>query len=201
MNKLLVLAAVAASLMAPEAFAQTRSPGGLSVGVNLNFANASNEFRANNTPFKNGDVSQAANIQAAYGFPVGENFVFGVGVTYGPGEIKTGYANSAGVNYELKVKDIYSLYLEPGFMVGNSSLAYFKVSYQGMKGETKFSSGTTSSDNFEGTGYGAGIRTMLGPNLYLQAEFEQTGFFEKNYMGLTSKPAMTVGTVGLGYRF
>lgn len=201
MKKLILATAVAASVFTPLAFAQARAFGGLSVGFNLNFANAANDFRANSTSFRTGDMSQTANVQLAYGFAPSDSFVLGIGLMYGPGDFKAGMTTTGGVTYELKARDIASFYLEPSFPVTNSTLAYAKVSYQGMRGETKLSTGTTESENFTGMGYGAGIRTLLGRNVYLQAEFEQIQYTEKTYVGLISKPSATVGTIGLGYRF
>lgn len=201
MKKIIMAMAAAAALISPQAYSQMRNFDGPSLGVNLNIANASNEFSVGGASFKNSDTSQTANLQAAYGFAASDSFVLGVGLTYGPGDIKAGSATTGGVGYELKAKDLYSLYVEPGFLVANSTLAYGKVSYQGMKGETRLSTGATLSDNFTGTGYGAGIRTMLGSNLYLQAELEQIGYSERSNSGLTSKPTATMGSVGLGYRF
>ncbi|OGB34561.1 MAG: hypothetical protein A3F78_01410 [Burkholderiales bacterium RIFCSPLOWO2_12_FULL_61_40] len=201
MKKIILATALAAALVSPQAYSQMRNFDGPSLGVNLNIANASNEFSVGGASFKNGDTSQTGNLQAAYGFAASDSIVLGVGLTYGPGDIKAGSVTTGGVGYELKAKDLYSLYFEPGFLVANSTLAYGKLSYQGMTGETRLSTGSTLSDSFVGTGYGAGIRTMLGSNLYLQAEFEQIGYSEKSNSGLTSKPTATMGSVGLGYRF
>ena len=201
MKQFIMATALAAALIAPQAYSQMRNFEGPSLGVNLNAANTSNEFSVGGASFKNSDNSQSGNLQLAYGFAASDSFVLGVGLTYGPGDFKAGAVTTGGVGYELKAKDLYSLYFEPGFLVANSTLAYGKVSYQGMKWETKLSTGVTLSDNFTGTGYGAGIRTMLSPHLYLQAEFEQVGYTERSNSGLTSKPTATVGSVGLGYRF
>lgn len=201
MKMLLTATALAASLCAPQAFAQINQFGGFSLGLNANIASASNKFTANNTAFRNGDSSQALNLQAGYGFVGGDNFVFGLGLVYGPGDIRMGSATTGGITYELKGKDLYALYFEPGFLVSSGTLAYFKVSYQGMRGETSLSTGVTSKDDYIGTGYGAGIRTMLAPNLYLQAEVEQVEYNEKSAVGMTSKPTSTLGTIGLGYHF
>lgn len=201
MKTITMVTALAAVLISPQAYSQMRNFDGLSLGVNVNVAHASNEFRVGGASFKNGDVSQTGSLQAAYGFAVSDSVVLGVGLSYGPGDIRAGSASTGGVGYELIAKDLYSLYFEPGFLVSNSTLAYGKLSYQGMKGETKLTTGGTLSDNFMGTGYGAGIRTMLSPNLYLQAEFEQTGYTERSNSGLVSKPTITLGTLGLGYLF
>ncbi len=131
----------------------------------------------------------------------------GLSLSSGSGDVQGGSAATGGMGDELKAKDLYSLYFEPGYLVANSALTYAQLSYQGRKGATQWTTGQTVHDaheNFTGMAYGTGIRTLLGTNLYLQAEFEQVAYGEKgekNFPGLMSKPTATVGAVGQGYRF
>lgn len=201
MKIVLIASAIAVSLMAPQAFAQASNFQGFSLGANLNAANFANEFNANGQTFKNGDKSANGGVQAAYGFGINDSFVMGLGVTYALGDLRAGSASSGGVGYELKAKNLYSVYLEPGFVISNSTMAYAKVSYQHTKGEMSLSTGDTQSEDYSGVGYGAGIRTVLDKNVYLQVEFSQLLFNEKTTGGLISKPSATIGTIGFGYKF
>lgn len=201
MKKILITAAVAATFFAPQVFAQTRSFEGFSVGLNLNAATASSEISGAGFFNKNGDTTTTAGIQAAYGFPLGDAFVFGIGASYDFGDLKMGSTSASGVGYELKGKERYSVYFEPGFMIANSSMVYAKIGYQGMRGEINSSTGQSLGDDYFGAGYGAGIRTMVNKNVYLQAEFVQLYFDEKTQNGVRAKPSATVGTIGMGYKF
>ena len=201
MKKILITTAVAATLFAPQVFAQARNFEGFSLGLNLNAATASSEISSPRFSNKNGDTTTTGGIQAAYGFPLGDTFVFGIGASYEFGDLKGGSTSASGISYELKGKDRYSVYFEPGLMISNSSMVYAKIGYQGMKGEVNFSTGQSSSDDYFGAGYGAGIRTMVNKNVYLQAEFMQLFFDEKTQSGVSSKLSATIGTIGVGYKF
>lgn len=201
MKKILIATAVAATLFTPHVFAQARNFEGFSLGLNLNAASASSEISGVGFFNKNGDTTTTGAIQAAYGFPVGDAFVFGIGASYDFGDLKVGSTSASGTSYELKGKDRYSVYFEPGLLIANSSMVYAKIGYQGMKGEINFSTGQSSSDDYFGAGYGAGIRTMVNKNVYVQAEFVQMYFDEKTQNGVRTKPSATVGTIGVGYKF
>lgn len=201
MKKILIATAVAATCFVPQVFAQARNFEGLSLGVNLNAASTSSEISGAGFSNKNGDTSTHLGVQAAYGFPMGDAFVFGIGATYDFGDLKGGSTSASGTSYELKGKDRYSVYFEPGFVVSNSSMVYAKVGYQGMKGEINLSTGQTFTDDYFGAGIGAGIRAMVNKNLYFQAEFLQVNFDEKTQNGVRTKPSATIGTIGVGYKF
>lgn len=74
------------------------------------------------------------------------------------------------------------------------------MAYLGMKSEMT-GGGTSGSENFEGVGYGAGIRTMLDKNLFLQVEFIQSAYNQKTRDGVAFKPSASTGTIGIGYKF
>lgn len=200
MNKVLIAAALSATLMAPQAFAQAHNFGGFSVGLNGNVATTSTEFGNPSGVVKFGEGSQNGSLQAAYGFVVGSSAVVGLGATYALGDMKGGLFSSSGTRFELQGKDMYSVYLEPGYALSNSTLIYAKLAYVGIKGEVS-GGGSTASENFDGVGYGLGVRAKLDKNLFLQVEFAQTDYNSKDVQGASLKPSATIGTVGIGYLF
>jgi hypothetical protein len=130
MKKVLIAAAVAASCIAPQAFAQTNGASGFtgfSIGANANVSTSATEIRNGNNSVDMGKSSQDVGLQAAYGFALGNNYVLGLGATYGLGDLKYGSASAGGVRANLKGKDAYSIYLEPGYAISNSTLVYGKV--------------------------------------------------------------------------
>jgi len=201
MKKLLIAMAVAATFSVSPVLAQSRSFEGLSLGVNLNGASTTSEISGPGFSNKSDDTSLQMGVQAAYGFPLGETFVFGIGATYDFGDLKGGTTSALGTAYEFKGKNRYSVYFEPGFVISNASMVYAKIGYQGMKGDINLSTGQIYSDDYFGAGYGAGIRTMLNKNMYLQAELLQVYFDEKTQAGIRSKPSAAIGTIGVGYKF
>jgi hypothetical protein len=197
MKKVLIAAAVAASCIAPQAFAQTNGASGFtgfSAAANANASTSSTEVRSGNGYADMGKSSQDVSLQAAYGFALGNNYVLGLGATYGLGDLKYGSSSVGAGN--LKGKDAYSIYLEPGYAISNSTLVYGKLAYLSMKGEVR-----GASEDFSGVGYGVGIRHKLNKNLYLQGEITQSEYSDETMLNTTYKPSGTTGTVGIGYQF
>jgi outer membrane immunogenic protein len=193
MKKILIAAAVAASFVAPQAFAQANGFTGFSAGANVNANTSSTEVRNGSGTIDMGKSSQDVSLQAAYGFDLGHNYVLGVGATYNLGDLK--YGSTTGAN--LKGKDAYSLYVEPGYAFTNSTLVYAKLAYLGMKGEAD---GIGSRD-FAGVGYGVGVRHKLSSNLFLQGEITQSEYSSSTIGNTRFEPSGTTGTVGVGYQF
>lgn len=196
MKKTFIASAITAALVAPQAFAQGSNFGGFSLGLNANFVSSATERTTGGATTKLGEGTQTAGLQGAYGFSMGANGALGLGLTYSLGDVKGG--SMAGT--EFKGKDMYSVYVEPGYALSNSTLLYGKLAYLAMKGEQS-SGGVTSSENFDGLGYGAGARALLSRNLYLQVEFMQSDYNKKAISGVDYKPSGTVGSIGLGYKF
>ena len=192
------------------AFAQTENFTGLSVGANFTQTAATHKRTETDSSsvevFKYGETSSGANLQAAYGFKAGDSMVINVGGTYSLNDYKAGgytYNGSAWQSNN-KAKNHYTLYIEPGFVLSDSTLAYGKLAYHNLKLKTDTST-YTESQNFSNIGFGAGVRTMLSKNTFLQAEMGLVNFTEKSYVhgGATFKeqPKLTYGSLGVGYKF
>lgn len=198
--KIKVLMTVVAVSASSLALAQNKNFTGFSAGANVNFANSKTE-----TIFIGGGSAQAsenaqnASLQGQYGFGISDKFVIGLGVTYGLGELKAGTVTFGGAPVSRKLKDQYSINIEPGYVVSASTLAYAKVGFQGAKGESSVSN---TGAMLTGYGYGIGFRTMLTPKLYLQGEYQQISFDKKNEItGVDIKADQGVASIGVGYKF
>ena len=200
MKKISIATAVAFTLFTSHAFAQATNFTGLSGAVNLNVSTANTEFSVSGASLKLGEGSQSIGLQAAYGFSAGSNFVLNVGGTYGLGDLTLAKLVSGSSSVTIKGKNAYAIYLEPGYALSASTLAYGKLAYLSMKAEIS-GAGTSGSKDFNGVGYGVGIRTMLDKSLFLQAEFLQSDYETITDSGLSAKPTATTGTVGIGYKF
>lgn len=205
MKKLLIAATVAASCFAPQAFAQANDFAGFSVAANVNTATAATKISGNGQSgqsFSLGESSANASLQAAYGLTFSSNFVLGFGGTVALGDLKAGSLNyGQGSAFAIKATDMYSVYIEPGYPVSNSTLVYAKLAYLTMKGEFSSPNSSNMSQDFDGIGYSVGIRAKLSKNIFLQAEFAQSDYNEVTKLGAAYKPSTTTGTVGLGYQF
>ena len=199
---LLAIVAVSASSIA---LAQNKNFTGFSAGVNANFADNKAEFSGAGLVGKSNQSDQNASLEGQYGFGISDKFVVGLGLTYGIGELKSGsFSPSAGVSISSKLKDVYSISIEPGYVVSASTLAYAKVSFVNAKfvATQTGGGGGSASGNLTGTGFGIGFRTMLTPKLYLQGEYVQTSFDKKNVgTGVDVKADMGTASIGVGYNF
>lgn len=211
MKNFIALAAITAAC-STSAFAQVSNFTGPSASVNLDFVGSSIKGRNiagadKGAEFGLGKDDVGATVQAAYGFELSPTAVVNVGATYG----LTGYkvmddkdsiAHGSKVN-TVKATNVMSVYVEPGFLVSNSTLGYAKVGYETAKLDSL--SGTVKADlNISGIGYGFGMRSVLDKNLFIQVEVKRVVYDETNFKGDTEskfKPSATVGSIGIGYKF
>lgn len=64
---------------------------------------------------------------------MGSHGVLGFGLTYSLGDLKAGHINAGGRSVDFKLKDLYSLYIEPGYGLGIRTLLdrnlYLQIEY------------------------------------------------------------------------
>ena len=164
-----------------------------------NLIGAATEISSGADKLSLGENSNTVAVQGAYGFDLGGSGVLGVGASYNMGEIAAGTVSSGTSLYKLRLKNMYSVFIEPGFVVG-SSLFYGKLAYLNGKAEESLNA-SSGSDTVTGMGYGVGLRTMLDNKIYLQVEILQTKFADKTFGTAVYKPSATMATFGVGVKF
>lgn len=200
MKKAMVSAALAFGLAVTPAGAQLKPFGGWSLGLNLNHATTATQFGGAGVTSTMGDSDYNGSLQAAYGFPIGTRYQLGVGLTVGMGDLKAGTLSLGGSDLTFRTRNMYSLYAEPGYTLGDSTLLYGKLSYLGGRGEEAYG-GETFGKTYAGLGLGAGVRTLLSERLYLQIELSYGDYEWKTARTGAFRPTSTTGSVGLGWRF
>lgn len=187
-------------LSAVPASAQLSPFSGWSLGLNLNRATTATQFGGAGISSTMGDSDYNGSLQAAYGLPLGSRYQLGLGLTLGAGDLKAGTLSVNGSELSFRLRNMYSLYAEPGYSVGESTLLYGKVSYLGGRGEESYG-GEIFGKTYAGLGLGAGMRTMLSERLYLQLELLYGDYEWKTARTGAFRPTSTTGSVGLGWRF
>lgn len=195
MKKLILAAAVATTLLAPQAFAQSKNFEGFSAGLTANFNSMKTDFTSQSPS----DTSTTAGIKAAYGWALSNNFILGLGVSYDLGNVKAGSVPAW--NVSAVGKDLTVVSIEPGFKVSNDTLVYAKLGYATVKGQLEGAS--SASENYSGTSVGIGARTMLNKNWSADLEAQQLTFTGKYSTGVANdiKPSATVVSLGINYHF
>ena len=202
-KKLLISTALVSLIISSATHAQTTNFVGPSVALSGSYVGGSSEFKTG-TSFgtlsagdgidsKLGDQTNVIpGVDLNYGFAMGNNFVLGLGATYDFSKTKTGGFTS---NYEINgedatftidsnLKDHYSLYIQPTYVINKDSAMFAKVGRHYAKSSVKSAGGfnfegvtvgllgddKTVSKNIEGWGFGLGLKTFLTSNLFVQFE-------------------------------
>ena len=177
---------------------------------------------ANVTASGNNVNTGTANLSAGYNFGINADYILGIGASYYPGASSSSTASFTFTNpisggplaapgqATYNVKNLYSIYLSPGYVIDKDRLAYLKVGYTGA---TIGLNGPTLAYSTVGlTGYnlGLGYKQMVTQSLYVLGEFNYASFSNKTAtVTQTTGVSLTApfgGTgydflVGVGYRF
>ena len=220
MNKIVRFSAIALLSMTTSLMAQ-KSFQGTSVALTASVVGAeakgnvvSSDASSNTDSGSVGRIGAFAGVDAAYTVGAGTNGFFGFGATYIP--FKAELATASGGNKsdgvtttnsgKAEIKDYYTLYVQPGYAINNTSAIYAKVLYANAKLDV--SGATSASKNLEGWGGGIGLKTFLDKNLFVQTELNYTEFDSVTVTGTgnlagtaTGKPKIAGGTINIGYQF
>ena len=204
MNKICKLSAIALLASSTSLMAQSKSFEGVSLGLTVSGIGAEvsgSSTQAGKTPNTGdgnkasgslGKVTEIAAIDLSYGYAIGNNGIIQVGASYTPGKAKAGSGtytdgvtnaganlNAGTGNLSLEVKDPYTIYIAPTYVVSKDSAIYAKIGYAKAEINTSATGGATLSQkpgDLEGISYGIGSKTMLTPNLYLGVEANITDY-------------------------
>ena len=202
-KKLLISTALVSLIISSATHAQTTNFVGPSVALSGSYVGGSSEFKTG-TSFgtlsagdgidsKLGDQTNVIpGVDLNYGFAMGNNFVLGIGATYDFSKTKTGgftsnyFINDEDATFTIdsNLKDHYSLYIQPTYVINKDSAMFAKVGRHYAKSSVKSAGGfnfegvtvgllgddKTVSKNIEGWGFGLGLKTFLTSNLFVQFE-------------------------------
>ena len=227
MNKILKLSAIALLASSTSLMAQSKNFAGASLGLSLSAVGA--EISGNSTSSSGGTagsnatsgsigkVAEIAAIDASYGFAMGANSVFVVGATYTPGKAKAGSGNYTDNNtggtdtgaLSVEVKDPYTIYVAPTYVVGNNSALYAKLGYSKADLNVSATGGaalTTKPKDLEGWTYAIGSKTLLTNNVYIGVEASVTDYdsikaTRATAVDVSADAKVAQGTITLGYKF
>jgi hypothetical protein len=232
MNKILKLSAIALLASSTSLMAQSKNFAGASLGLSLSAVGAEISGSStsssgatagtNATSGSLGKVAEIAAIDASYGFAMGANSVFVVGATYTPGKAKAGSGNytdnntagdAAGASQTgtltVEVKDPYTIYVAPTYVVGNNSALYAKLGYSKADVNVNATGGaalTAKPSDLEGWTYAIGSKTLLTNNVYVGVEASITDYdsisaTRATGVNINADAKVAQGTITLGYKF
>ena len=219
MNKILKLSAIALLASSTSLMAQSKSFEGASIGLfgSMIGAEVDGKVTDSNSAVSTGSIGKVtpvAGLDASYTFATGSNGFIGIGATYIVGEAEFGLGNAdsssdATKSFKGKIKDHYSVYIQPGYAVSKDSAVYGKLSYN--HADFNVSNAVKQPGDLEGWGAGIGLKTFLTSNTFVQAEASYTEYDTltatrtatggTGLVTASGTPAIAAGTITIGYKF
>jgi opacity protein-like surface antigen len=226
-TKICCTLALLASVAATPAFSQAKNFGGPSIAIGAGYSSynpegslieATGGFEGGAATSKletgKNDFKYLADL--SYGFVANNNLVVSLGATYDFNDSEATFLSGTDgvdtVSIKGKLKDHYSLYIQPTYLLNNSTGIFAKVSYNYAKNSITLAETTRSvsfSENLEGWGYGIGAKTFLNDNLYLQFEGSLVKYDKqsKSIVGeldtytISAEPEVLSALISIGYKF
>jgi opacity protein-like surface antigen len=202
--------ALLATTAATPALSQSKNFAGPSIAIHAGYTGTDTKMTFDTAAdgyinYGENDVTYGADL--AYSFPVDNNFLISIGATYDFDKIKGGAMGTDTDNLKLSLKDHYSFYIEPAYAFNNSTALFAKLGYHQAKGSVKLTGddNATGSKNFEGWGYGFGIKTFLNNNVFVKAEASLVEYDKETYGSGANvvgfEPQTVSGLISIGYKF
>ena len=207
MNKILKLSAIALLASSVSAMAQKT---GTSIAVFGSIAGAEVDASGNAGTGNGTGSGSVGKVTPIAGFDIGYNFTpnFAIGATYIPMEAKIGTGKVDGGSVTGELKDHYTIYVEPAFVINKDASLYARLQYAHADMTL---TGATGSNKLEGWGAGIGLKTFLNANTFIRAEANYTEYdsisgTNVNTGGGTTTtvsgtPYLAQGIISIGYQF
>jgi opacity protein-like surface antigen len=207
MNKLraLRLAGLVVAGFGLSSVAHSQSFNGGYIDVGVGFRGTTANVTVPGASVDMGKSGALGSVAAGWSWNPGGGFVLGVGAFANDGSSSAAQLSAGGATLGLKQKEGYGVSIEPGVEMGQSNVAYLKLSANWAKFEGAASlsglGSISTSDTYTGFGYGAGVKHLMNNNMFVFAEWQQVDFQSKDVSGVTIKPKNTLGLIGVGWQF
>jgi opacity protein-like surface antigen len=199
MNKKLLVASLL-SVAATGAFAQASNFEGFTAGINVSSVGGTTTTTFEGLKIDGGQQSVVPGVELGYNFAASKEIVLGLTATYDFSDSKLGQIGVDGTSLNVKGQNRMSINFKPGYVITPSTMVYATVGYNSMSTRAALG-GESASKTLSGVGYGLGIAVMATKNIFVKAEVQQVNFGTWNDSGISVQPNLTVGTIGVGYKF
>jgi opacity protein-like surface antigen len=199
--KIKLLVASLMTVAATGAFAQAKNFEGFTAGVNVSSVGGTATANSSGSSIDFGQQSVVPGVELGYNYAATTSVVLGLTATYDFADTKLGQAGDPDIGtLEFKGQNRMSINFKPGLVVAPNTMVYATVGYNEMKAKGSIDQ-FSSSKTVNGIGYGLGVAVMVDKNVFVKAEVQQINFGSWNEGDLSVKPNLTVGTIGVGYKF
>jgi len=168
-------------------YAQANDFEGVNVGLGLGYSQPQIQYTDNNPAgkylwSKNNIIYR---FDASYNLALNEKWLLGFGATY-DSFLHAGTQDKTYGPVTGYIKDHRSIYLQPTYVLDNSSAVFAKVGYHEARVNTlgkPTASWVDDKFNVYGTGYGLGYKRLLNERFFAQAEVQFVGYGNKSMGG------------------
>ncbi len=144
-------------------------------------------------------------VRAGYGHVLGNNIYLGAELSYTLHDnLDDTVERWTDGEFEVAIGDGYALKAQLGYAVSSNVLLYGTVGYQSRNIEVKYRDSLFSGKgdkDFDGFGYGFGLRYAFTENLMLTAEVFHVDYSSENAFDVKIDPAETQFDMGLVFKF
>jgi hypothetical protein len=198
MKKIVALGFVSA-ICAGSAFAQVSNFTGPSVGAGIDFKSTTLEVSGGGANFSGlGSQNIIGTISGDYGFALGDTSVALIGAKFDLNKTQIAKASGGGASVTLEESNHYSLFVAPGMLLNDKTLAFAKLSLESAKYGLD---GGGRTQEGHGIGYGVGIRTHITGNWFANVEAGRIAYNSKDIDSASMKTGSTVASFGVSYKF
>ncbi len=203
MKKFALAVAVAATIAAPQAFAQTGQFTGFSAQGAVSVVN--NHMGGSPVLTLTGNIDNAeainsssstkvmVNLGMAYTFGMSDKWVMGVALDGNPFKSDIGTGTGAEADVVSKMDNSYSLTIQPGYALDSESLVYGKFGYSEAKVKNSYGGalgqsgalGSLNSNTYKGYVAGVGYKRFIDKNLYFFGEANYTRYGKERIIALS----------------
>ena len=176
---------------------------GLSVGVNAEMSSTTLKLEALGIKIDGvGRQSFTTSVQADYGVTLGQNGVLLIGVKRYLADQDLLTISAQNINGKITKTDHTSIYIAPGYLINEKTLAFFKASYE------RFYLNSSPTNNLinvndklaQGIGLGVGVRTEIINKTLLNIEISKI-YYTNDFSLLNVTTGTTSGSIGLMQNF
>ena len=205
-NKIISLfasTAIISCAAATNLLAQAKNFAGPSLAINGSYNGGNVKMSEGGDTLYFGEESSVLGIDAAYTFPVDNNFFIALGATYDLGKTKAG-GTSGSVTAKAELDEHKSIYLQPGYTFNTNTALFAKFGYHESDGTLNVTVGNASgslSGTFEGWSYGVGLKSFFNNNAFVQVEGNITEYDGQTALGVSFEPTVVSATISFGYKF
>jgi opacity protein-like surface antigen len=200
LTKISCILALLASVAATPASSQTNFAG-LSGSIGIGYDRATDTISDAVGTLNSKKNNWVSVLDLSYGIIASKDFVFALGGTYGLTDSET-----EGAGFETKLKDRYSIYLEPTYLLSENTGIFLNLSYNKAKMTAAADDGVTLSEDVDAYGYGVGIKNFIDKNLFVKAQVNYVKYGSHNTTASdgvpsTISPKTTTALISVGYKF